>query len=202
MKLKNFLNYVVIWNTHAFFILERNNLFLFPYRRKCQISPNFFAKKVSAIWASPCNCLHNFHENGKPFYSCETFEENPCKWHYNGIYTTVDCTLKELNSIPCGLPINATRIKLGYNRIEQVRMGELDNFPLLATLELDNNPILSISKFSFRELSNLTQITIKQTHVPVIQDSVKINYNYCISITGPPRTLPLFLAKIFILFGF
>ena len=96
-------------------------------------------------------------------YSCTALmigenDTHPCSWNTNGEYITADCHYKNLNNIPCGLPSNATRLKLGYNRIDQLRMGELENLPRLQKLELDNNPLKSVDKFSFRELENLTEI--------------------------------------------
>jgi hypothetical protein len=52
IKLKNFSNYDVIFNAHAFFHFRTKHLFLSPYRRKCQYrQKNFW--KISAILASP-----------------------------------------------------------------------------------------------------------------------------------------------------
>ena len=46
---KHWPNYEVISSAHAFFILERKTLFLFPYRRKGPISPKYVCKKLSSI---------------------------------------------------------------------------------------------------------------------------------------------------------
>ena len=82
-------------------------------------------------------------------YACTevSTEEHPCKWNTEDRYITADCSLRDLYNIPCGLPMNAYRLKLGYNRIEHLRMGELDNLPSLQKLELDNNPMKSIGQF-------------------------------------------------------
>jgi hypothetical protein len=63
-KLKNCLTYDVISNARAFSFFERDNLFLFSYREKfpmspnVPISPNLFAKKLSAILGPPLYILH------------------------------------------------------------------------------------------------------------------------------------------------
>jgi len=106
-------------------------------------------------------------------YSCTQIETtvHPCGWNNDtALKTVVDCTLKELPSIPCGLPPSTYRLKLSQNRITQIRMGELDNLPWMQTLELESNPLTSLAKYSFRAVTNLTELSLLQTHMEIIDD--------------------------------
>lgn len=71
--------------------------------------------------------------------------------------------LKWIKGIPCGLPPDASRLKLHQNRIQNIYLGQFEDFEGLKKLELDSNPLKTIAKKALDGLRlSLEQLSLKQ----------------------------------------
>lgn len=76
-----------------------------------------------------------------------------------------DCSYKDLQAVPAGLPTNATSLSLSVNRITSLREGSFKAVANLQALWLSHNNISSIAKDTFASLVQLKGLDLSHNQL-------------------------------------
>lgn len=80
-------------------------------------------------------------------------------------YYTVDCSDRNLESIPSNIPVEVTELKLTENQISEIPQGVFSNFTKLRRLEFGSNDLTEIAKGEFALLKSLEFLDLSQSEI-------------------------------------
>ncbi|XP_077864518.1 uncharacterized protein LOC100371357 [Saccoglossus kowalevskii] len=137
-----------------------------------------------------CNCTHFIlRENG--FMTSEN-------QFYTIIDTRLDCSHRNLTSIPGGIPPNITKLNLRYNSIQEVKAGDLYGLYDLTELLLSRNIINDIAERALDHLANLMVLDLEANKLKTLPESVFSFLNNLVDLDLSKNdlgTLPIYIFK-------
>ncbi|CAI9743418.1 adhesion G-protein coupled receptor G6-like [Octopus vulgaris] len=86
--------------------------------------------------------------------------------------TNIDCSYRNLFSIPQQIPLNVEVLYLQYNSIVNISVRAFDELPSLGTLYLQYNGIVNISVRAFDELPSLRTLYLSDNNITYIQRGI------------------------------
>ncbi|XP_072025835.1 LOW QUALITY PROTEIN: slit homolog 2 protein-like [Amphiura filiformis] len=100
--------------------------------------------------------------------------------------TRVDCTNRDLQEIPPGIPTNVERLDLGGNNISRVRKGDFDSLRMLRILQLSDNRLVTVEQGAFSSLRRAERLDLSHNYLMVLPRKVfrkvtslrKLNLSY------------------------
>lgn len=84
----------------------------------------------------------------------------------------VDCSCRQLLVVPDDLPRDATVVKLGYNRLRQVRRSDGEGLTRLKVLYLSMNVIVHIQDGSFVHMGSLEELHLDQNRLSQLTENL------------------------------
>ncbi|CAI9743462.1 adhesion G-protein coupled receptor G6-like [Octopus vulgaris] len=84
--------------------------------------------------------------------------------------TRIDCSSRQLTSIPQPIPPNVENLYLYSNNIKYIQRGSFENLPNLEQLNLNDNDITYIQRGSFENLPNLGYLYLENNQIQNYED--------------------------------
>lgn len=81
--------------------------------------------------------------------------------HHAPADVSVDCSSRQLLTIPDDLPRDATKVRLGLNLLTEVRRNEFENLTKLEVLDLNINTISHVEGGSFAHMGSLKKLNLR-----------------------------------------
>ncbi|CAI9728721.1 uncharacterized protein LOC115215701 isoform X4 [Octopus vulgaris] len=88
-------------------------------------------------------------------------------------HSTIDCTNRNLTSIPQAIPADVVTLRLEGNKIANIENGSLEGLDTLKTLFLGNNMITNIEDGSWKGLSKLQNLYLEDNKIDNIDGAFK-----------------------------
>ncbi|CAL1526459.1 unnamed protein product [Lymnaea stagnalis] len=82
----------------------------------------------------------------------------------------VDCSFRNLNYVPRGIPKNVQRLDLQGNNLTVIRKSDFQGFGHLRILQLLDNQIQSVEKGAFQDLTSMIRLRLDRNELRSLPD--------------------------------